>query len=432
MTEARKLYAKIVADLEQAVILQEGTKKRLSAARLAEDTARADLDELARVLLPKAAETSARFSRYAQAVGQAEVNVASSLKEVEDTERQEHDLTQAWSAANREFGERAETMRREMIASHEYRDAVNALAVAETRSMGNELLLRQAEQKLARQTELAKQNPLHAILLKGSDNAPKGHFVLSMWNAAGDRLRQTEWYRRLDADRRQTLATLLDKQRIKSVAEATATQHRRSIEQRKLELEADLAPQRADVATKNRLAAAATRDATAAKERLKRAQQGLRSAKSFETSETKADLKAFVALMTRASEDLSALATLRGLFTEMRDVTGMERSLKQVERISADLRDLRIQSDSLALELETATAAVEELDRVKRKMKRSGMSSSSRKVENVDAFMAGDGNIDFDLSTVAMLAVVADSVSDTSPSSSSDWSSSSSSYDSSM
>jgi hypothetical protein len=77
--------------------------------------------------------------------------------------------------------------------------------------------------------------------------------------------------------------------------------------------------------------------------------------------------------------------------------------------------------------MDAIQASIDELEKVKRKMSRSGLNRSSKMIDNADTFMASDmSDGGFDLETLTMIAIVADAVSDMGSGSTSDWSSSSS------
>lgn len=426
MTQARELFAKISEELDRATRERDEHRARLDEA-MAQNKRRDDeLTAIARTLLPKAANAMEdRFGRYAEAVRTSKADLEAAEASLAEAQEVETSRMQEHATASREFGENAETRRRIMIETPDYKEAVKALADADVRLKINAQLIRTAEQKLGRLTELARQNPVHSLLLDAGRLAKGGHFILSMLNTAGDRIRSTEWYRRADADRVSAEAVVVERQRSRTEIEESVHRNQAVIDRMKVEYDRAIQPAQSELFRLKEAAGQALRAREQAEAFLASVRRAARAVEDMTTPEAKADLARLVAVLSASpSAEEEVLEAIRS-------IPGAAPSIRRAAVIADETAAARLSIIELRETLEAAGSAVDELDKVRRKMKRSGMSSSSRNIANVESFMASGGSDGFDLGTIVMIAAVSDSISDASPSShSSDSSSySSSSFD---
>lgn len=425
MTKARDLYVKINAELDRATNERDDLRSRLDAELAVSASSTDRLSVLARTLLPEAAKLlTERFGGYLGEAESARADLATASASLREAEERAKALDQAYALATQEYGEVAETRRRAMIGSQEYIAAVQGLSKADARLKASDLSLKLAEQKLSRLTELARQNTLHGMLLPGDEKAPGGHFVLSLMNVARDRIRSTQWFMRTDADRREADEEVVERRSASTVAKDEAERHRHVIEGKRAEYEQALKPENAELQGKKEASEAARLGLEKARSRMRIAEGRSREVRNLSSPQAKAALADLASLLARSTtaggQDKADIDAIRAT------PDGASTILKASE-ISAEIAKTRLSTIDIREALETAEGVIDELDKVRRKMKRSGMSGSSRTVQDVDSFMASGGTDGFDMTTFVVLAAVSDSVTDASPSSSSDWSSSSSS-----
>jgi hypothetical protein len=122
---------------------------------------------------------------------------------------------------------------------------------------------------------------------------------------------------------------------------------------------------------------------------------------------------------TASQEDLAAIKALA-------DRPAAAGLVERAMECSDEMRLATVDRLSVMEEIDAVQATIDELEKVKRKMSRSGLHRSSRQIDIAENFMRSDTSGGFDLETLAALTIVADAVSDMGSTSNSDWSSGSS------
>jgi hypothetical protein len=252
-----------------------------------------------------------------------------------------------------------------------------------------------------------------------------GHFLLSLWNSVGGALRNTAWFRRMDADRADAERNVgwgcevRDKARSESAAAKDIMQRLNS------DFETTMQPRRLalqQMASELEHAQKAEKTATTAH---KAASKHLADLQACRVEPAGAARTTLISILGREFGVASKkdLATIKALAERPAAARLVERGMECAE----DIREAAADRISITEKMDAIQASIDELEKVKRKMSRSGLNRSSKMIDNADTFMASDmSDGGFDLETLTMIAIVADAVSDMGSGSTSDWSSSSS------
>jgi hypothetical protein len=312
-----------------------------------------------------------------------------------------------------------------MRSSPEYQRAEDAAASAEAVLQENAQKLEEAEKRLARFTELAGQSLIHRTLLSANaKDESQGHFLLSLWHSMGRGLRDTEWFRKMDEDRATAERNVSDARNFRDKAIMEGAMWKASMQQLNADFESALQPRRSALQEKVVELEKAEGSARNAKSAHLAAERHLADLQAGRVEPALAARAALASLLSRefgtaSQEDLTAIKTLAG-----RPEAGglVERAMECAD----EMRLATVDRISLMEEIDAVLATIDELEKVKRKMSRSGLHRSSKQIDNAENFMRSDTSDGFDLETLAALTIVADAVSDMGSTSNSDWSSGSS------
>ncbi len=425
MTTAKELYVKISGDLDRATRESDSLKAQLADAASRISDAETGLRFIVWKLMPDAREALPHmFEEYSQARRIAKESRVSSFRNLQEAQTKVTNLKSNYAQAREDLGTYADGARGAMRCSPEYRGADEKAASAEAILQSNAPKLEEAEKRLARFSELARQSFMHRVLLSVG-NEGKGHFLMSLWHFIGRSLKDTEWFRRMDADRAAAERDVDDGGNIRDRAILEGAAAKAVMQQLNLAFETSLQPRRKalqDRASEVEQALNAERDAHTAHliagQRLSDLQEGkvepARTARS-----TLAELlgKQFE---SASPEDLAAIKAL----AERPGTAGL---VERAMGYSDEIRRATLDRISVMEQKDAIQATIDELEKVKRKMSRSGLSRSSKTIDNAETFMRSDMSGGFDLATLTTISIVAEAVSDMGSSSSSDWSSSSSS-----
>lgn len=426
MTTAKELYAKVTGDLENATRERDSLEARLADVASRISNAETELRFIIWKLMPDACEALPHmFKDFSDALDRATDARASSATAMQDAQTRTTALKNAYDQAREDLGAYADGARADMRSSSEYRSAEQVAASAEALLQSNAPTLEEAERRLARFSELAQQSIVHRVLLSVDKKGERqGHFLLALWHSVGRSLKDTEWYRKIDADRATAARDVEHCGKVRDKAVREATKSTTAMQQLNLEFEASLQPRRKalqDMAAKLDQAEKAEKGAKTAHliadNRLSDLQEG-RVEPAIAARATLASLldKEFGAA---SKSDLAAIKAL----AERPGAAGL---VKQAMGYSEERRLATIDRISLMEQKDAVQTTIDELDKVKRKMSKNGLHRSSKTINRAETFMMSDMSDGFDLETLTMIAIVADAVSDMGSSSNSDWSSGSS------
>ena len=421
MTRASDLYRKIRVELEVAARERDTLRGRLYACTEGVSEAERQLAAICMMLLPKMADAlPRRFGRYAEALRFAAADADYSSKDASAAADEAERLADLHKEARDSLEADHAAAEKAMLASQRYVSALEELAAAKRAHDENAVAADEAGKRMARLTELARQNWLHGLLMKGeADSAYPGHFLVALWRNVGRSLRATQWYRRLDKDRAdagRSLDVALENHE-SSAARVAAAQA--VIGEMVAEMESGFRGRRDYLALIGSQSAAADKANAEAARQAEAASKGLREIEGFRSRPAKEALADALSLFRHSGSpsDAADIATIEA-------IPGCREHVTAARDVAARQRKLASEALALREQYESAEAAVDQLDQVVRKMSRSGMSKSSKTVSNVEDFMSSGIRTDFDLTTLTMISAVAESVYDSSPSSS--WDSSSS------
>jgi hypothetical protein len=426
MTTARELYAKVTGDLDSATRERDSLKAVLAGAAARISSAETELRFIVWQLMREAREALPHmFGELSEAFRQAEDAHATSVRNRQDAETRVGALKGQYEQAREDLGVYADGARAAMRSSPEYQRAEDAAASAEAVLQENAQKLEEAEKRLARFTELAGQSLIHRTLLSANaKDESQGHFLLSLWHSMGRGLRDTEWFRKMDEDRATAERNVSDARNFRDKAIMEGAMWKASMQQLNADFESALQPRRSALQEKVVELEKAEGSARNAKSAHLAAERHLADLQAGRVEPALAARAALASLLSRefgtaSQEDLTAIKTLAG-----RPEAGglVERAMECAD----EMRLATVDRISLMEEIDAVLATIDELEKVKRKMSRSGLHRSSKQIDNAENFMRSDTSDGFDLETLAALTIVADAVSDMGSSSSSDWSSGSS------
>jgi chromosome segregation ATPase len=426
MTTARELYTKVTGDLDSATRKRDSLKAAFAGAAARISSAETELRFIVWKLMPEAREALPQmFAELSEAFRQAEDAHASSVGNLQDAETRVGTLKGKYEQAREDLGVYADGARAAMRSSPEYQRAEDAAASAEAVLQENAQKLEEAEKRLARFTELAGQSLMHRTLLSAhAKDESQGHFLLSLWHSMGRGLRETEWFRRMDEDRATAERDVRSGGDVRDKAIMEGAMWKASMQQLNADFETALQPRRSALQEKVVELEKAEGSARNAKSAHLAAERHLADLQAGRVEPALAARAALASLLSRefgtaSQEDLTAIKTLAG-----RPEAGglVERAMECAD----EMRLATVDRISLMEEIDAVLATIDELEKVKRKMSRSGLHRSSKQIDNAENFMRSDTSDGFDLETLAALTIVADAVSDMGSSSSSDWSSGSS------
>jgi hypothetical protein len=426
MTTAKELYAKVTGDLDNATRERDSLKAQLADATSRISDAEAELRFIVWKLMPDALEALPHmFEDFSDALGRAKDARASSVTAMQEAQTRTTALKDEYEQAREDLGAYADGARAAMRASREYRSAEEGAASAEAVLQSNAPDLEEAERRLARFSELARQSLMHRILLSVDEKGEShGHFLLSLWHSIGRSLKDTEWFRRMDADRTTAARDVENGGKVRDKAIMDAEESTSAMQRLNLDFEASLQPRRkalkdkaAELQQTEKAAKGAKAAHLVADKRLSDLQEG-RVQPAIAARATLASLlgKEF---STASKEDLAAIKAL----AERPGAAGL---VKQAMAFSEEKRLATFDRISLTEQKDAIQSTIDELDKVKRKMSRNGLQRSSKTIDRAETFMMSDMSDGFDLETLTTIAIVADTVSDMGSSSNSDWSSGSS------
>jgi hypothetical protein len=427
MTTAKELYAKVSSDLDSATRECQSLKAEYLEASSRISNAESELHVVAWKLMPEAREALPEmFKELSAAFRGAEESMASCDRNLQDKQNRAADLKDRYERSRENLGTYADGERTAMRQSGEYSSAEANAAGADATLEANAITLAEAEKKLARLTELARQTLIHRMLLSARNmEGEPGHFLLSLWNSVGGALRNTAWFRRMDADRADAERNVgwgcevRDKARSESAAAKDIMQRLNS------DFETTMQPRRLalqQMASELEHAQKAEKTATTAH---KAASKHLADLQACRVEPAGAARTMLISVLGREFGVASKkdLATIKALAERPAAARLVERAMECAE----DIREAAADRISITEKMDAIQASIDELEKVKRKMSRSGLNRSSKMIDNADTFMASDmSDGGFDLETLTMIAIVADAVSDMGSGSTSDWSSSSS------
>lgn len=426
MTTARELYAKVTGDLENATRERDSLKAQLSDAASRISGAEAELRFIVGELMPDALEALPHmFKDFSDALGRAKDASASSVTTMQDAQARTSTLKTAYEQAREDLGDYADGARAAMRSSSEYRSAEEAAASADAILQSNAPTLEEAERRLARFSELARQSLIHRVLLSVDEKDERqGHFLLALWHSIGRSLKDTEWFRSIDADRMTAARDVERGENIRDKAIRDAAKSTSAMQQLNLDFEASLQPRRK-----------ALQDMASELEQAEKAEKGAKAAhlvadnrlRDLQEGRVQPAIAARAILASLLGKEFGAaskadLAAIKAL-AERPGAAGL---VKQAMEHSEEKRLATIDRISLTEQKDAVQTTIDELDKVKRKMSRNGLHRSSKTIDRAETFMMSDMSDGIDLETLTTIAIVADAVSDMGSSSNADWSSGSS------
>lgn len=426
MTTAKELYAKISGDLDRATRDSDSLKARFARVNSQISTAESELSLIALKLMPEAMKAlPSKFGAVSAAIRDAEEASASSLKAEHEARERVSALTSEYEQARHELGVQADGERAAIRSSPKYREAEESAEAADAILKENAPKLADAEKQLARFTELARQSFMHrAILSAHYREQQQGHFLLSMWHSIGRTLRDTDWFRRMDADRKTAEQIVLQRSLVADKATMDAAKWKATVQQLGSEFEITLQPRRNALQQKAVELEQAQKAMKAAKPICLEAAKRLSDLQECRVEPARSARAGLASVLGRefglvSNEDLEVIWSLANRPAAADLVRRATECSEELRIASAERRELMEQIDAIK-------ATTDELDKVKRKMSRSGLNRSSKTIDNAETFMRSDMSGGFDLGTLTTISIVAEAVSDMGSSSSSDWSSSSS------
>lgn len=426
MTTAKELYAKVTGDLENATRERDSLKAQLADATAHISEAETELRLIVWKLMPDALEALPHmFKDFSDALGRATDARASSSAAMQAAQTRTTALKNAYEQAREDLGAYADGARAAMRSSSEYRRAEEAGASADAILQSNAPTLEEAERRLARFSELARQSLIHRFLLSVDEKGERqGHFLLALWHSIGRSLKDTEWFRRIDADRTAAARDVEHGGKVRDKAIMEAEKSTSAMQQLNLDFEASLQPRRK-----------ALQDMAAELEQAEKAEEGAKTdhliadnrLTDLQEGRVEPAIAARAALASLLGKEFGAaskadLAAIKAL-AERPGAAGL---VKQAMGYSEEKRLATIDRISLTEQKDAVQTTIDELDKVKRKMSRNGLHRSSKTIDKAETFMMSDMSDGFDLETLATISIVADAVSDMGVSSNSDWSSGSS------
>ncbi len=426
MTTARELYAKVTDDLDSLTRQRDSFKAQLVDASARISDAENELRFIVWKLVPDAREVLPHmFEKLSEALYGATESQASSVRVLQEAQTRAINLKNEYEQAREDLGTYADGARSAMRASSEYRNAEETAASAEAVLQSNASKLEEAERRLARFSALARQNVMHRILLSVSDGGERqGHFLLALWHSIGRSLKDTEWFRRLDADRATAARDVDhgDNVRDKAIMEASAA--KAVMQNLNLAFETSLQPRRSALQDKAVELEEAEKAAKSAKSAHLIADKHLADLQAGKVDPALSACTALESILRRefgvaSQEDLAAVKAL----AERPGAAGLvERAIE----CSDEIRFAAAERLSVMEQKDTVEATIDELEKVKRKMSRNGLHRSNKTIDMAETFMMSNMSDGFDLETLTTIAIVADTVSAMGSSSNSDWSSGSS------
>jgi hypothetical protein len=426
MTTARELYTKVTDDLDHATRERDSLKAVFAGAAARISSAETELRSIVWRLIPEAREALPHtFGELSEAFRQAEDAQAASGGNLLAAETRLATLKNEYERARDDLGVHADGARAAMRSSPEYQRAEDAAVSAEAVLQENATKLEEAERRLARFTELAKQSAVHRTLLSAhAKGESQGHFLLSLWHSVGRGLRATEWFRRMDEDRATAERNVSDVRNFRDKATMEGAMWKASMQQLNADFETALQPRRTALQEKAVELEKARGSAKNAKSAHLAADRHLADLQAGRVEPALAARAALAALLssefgTASQEDLAAIKALA-------DRPAAAGLVERAMECSDEMRLATVDRLSVMEEIDAVQATIDELEKVKRKMSRSGLHRSSRQIDIAENFMRSDTSGGFDLETLAALTIVADAVSDMGSTSNSDWSSGSS------